>query len=110
VALADLDPETARTMPDGADDALRLVVARVEQRRLVRPRQRERADEAGMRSDVDEGRTRPEDAARVVFLTGGALTAEIADFLATVPNLHLEKPFGVLRLRATVQQILAAQA
>ena len=55
-------------------------------------------------------RTRPEDAARVVFLTGGALTAEIADFLATVPNLHLEKPFGVVRLRATVQQILAAQA
>ncbi len=54
-------------------------------------------------------RTRPEDAARVVLLTGGALTAEIADFLATVPNLHLEKPFGVVGLRATVQQILSAR-
>ena len=66
-------------------------------------------DMTGMAFYEELLRTRPEDAARVVFLTGGAVTAEIADFLATVPNLRLEKPFGVVELRATVQQILSAR-
>ena len=66
-------------------------------------------DMTGMAFYEELLRTRPEDAARVVFLTGGAITAEIADFLATVPNLRLEKPFGVVALRATVQQILSAR-
>lgn len=45
-------------------------------------------------------RTRPEDATRVAFLTGGAVSASLADFLASVPNVRLEKPFardGLLR-------------
>ena len=66
-------------------------------------------DMTGMAFYEELLRTRPEDAARVVFLAGGAVTAEIADFLATVPKLRLEKPFGVVALRATVQQILSAR-
>ena len=48
----------------------------------------------------------PELARRVVFLTGGALTAKVASFLDTVPNLHIQKPFGAENLRAMVQQLL----
>jgi PAS domain S-box-containing protein len=38
-------------------------------------------------------RVLPEQAARVVFMTGGAFTAGARDFLDAVPNARLEKPF-----------------
>lgn len=37
----------------------------------------------------------PELARKVVFMTGGAFTAEARDFLARVSNPHIEKPFRV---------------
>ena len=53
-------------------------------------------------------RTRPDAAARVVFVTGGAFTPGAADFLAGVPNRCLEKPFDAAAVRAAVAE--AAQS
>jgi CheY-like chemotaxis protein len=44
----------------------------------------------------------PDQAARMVFLTGGPCTPFAKEFLANVPNLHIEKPFDTRRLRALV--------
>jgi hypothetical protein len=35
---------------------------------------------------------------RVVFMTGGAFTPRVRDFLARVPNPCLEKPFDAARV------------
>jgi PAS domain S-box-containing protein len=43
---------------------------------------------------------RPEMAARIVFMTGGAFTTEAREFLARVPNRCLEKPFTLAQLEA----------
>lgn len=40
----------------------------------------------------------PELAARTIFLTGGAFTAEARDFLRRVPNPCLDKPFDAARI------------
>jgi nitrogen-specific signal transduction histidine kinase len=37
----------------------------------------------------------PEQAERVVFMTGGAFTSRAREFLARLPNLRLEKPFDL---------------
>ena len=50
--------------------------------------------------------TRPEQAARMILMTGGALTAKAADFLRTVPNAHVESPFRVSTLRQAVQRLV----
>ncbi len=63
-------------------------------------------DMTGMEFYEELLRKRPEDARRVFFLTGGAATPRIADFLAAVPNPRMEKPFDVVRLRSLVQQML----
>jgi PAS domain S-box-containing protein len=44
----------------------------------------------------------PDQAARMVFLSGGAFTAEATGFLERVPNARLEKPFTPAELRAAV--------
>jgi CheY-like chemotaxis protein len=44
----------------------------------------------------------PQQAARVVFLTGGAFTATARNFLDHVPNARMEKPFEAQNLRALV--------
>lgn len=49
----------------------------------------------------------PDQARCVIFLTGGAFTAETAAFLDSVPNPRLEKPFDAAKLRARVQAHLA---
>jgi PAS domain S-box-containing protein len=48
--------------------------------------------------------THPKMAPRVVFLTGGAFTAEAREFLDRVGNKCLEKPFAAERLREMVQK------
>jgi len=51
----------------------------------------------------------PELARRVVFVTGGALTtARVEDFLRSVPNPTLEKPFGMPEIQALVARMLAS--
>jgi signal transduction histidine kinase len=52
----------------------------------------------------------PDLARRVVFMSGGAVTAKVDAFLVSVPNRRLEKPFKIAVLRDTIQQLLAAQA
>jgi two-component system, cell cycle sensor histidine kinase and response regulator CckA len=52
-------------------------------------------------------RTFPDVAKRVVFVSGGGVTAQTKDFLATVTNLRVEKPFSVGKLRGAVDEMLA---
>jgi CheY-like chemotaxis protein len=52
----------------------------------------------------------PDLARRVVFMTGGAVTAKVDDFLKSVPNIHMEKPFKIASLREVVQRRLAEEA
>ncbi|NPC83957.1 response regulator, partial [Pyxidicoccus fallax] len=49
----------------------------------------------------------PEQAQRVVFLTGGAVTQQARAFLESVPSPHLEKPFAGRELLSLVQERLA---
>lgn len=46
----------------------------------------------------------PDEAARVVFITGGAIATRIEAFFNRVPNLLLEKPVDVDGLRAPVER------
>jgi CheY-like chemotaxis protein len=46
----------------------------------------------------------PEQAGRIVFLTGGVFTPTARTFLDEVPNLRMEKPFEVQALRALVNE------
>lgn len=47
----------------------------------------------------------PEIVKSIVFITGGAFTADGIAFLDRVPNLRLEKPFDSAAVRAIVQQV-----
>ncbi len=46
-------------------------------------------------------------AARFVFVTGGAPSEELREFLASVPNERLEKPFGNESLRVIARRLLS---
>jgi CheY-like chemotaxis protein len=48
----------------------------------------------------------PDQAARMIFLTGGAFTAAARRFLEQVPNARLEKPFDTRLLRKIVSERL----
>ena len=48
----------------------------------------------------------PEVARRVVFLTGGAFTQRVRDYLEGIANPRLEKPIGVDALRHAIAEIL----
>ncbi|MEO8183350.1 MAG: response regulator [Deltaproteobacteria bacterium] len=48
----------------------------------------------------------PEDARRVIFVTGGALGHHVGSFLGSVPNMRLEKPFAAADLRRVIEQAL----
>jgi PAS domain S-box-containing protein len=49
---------------------------------------------------------RPHIAERIIFMTGGAFTPRAREFLESVPNLRLEKPFDLETLRDAVQRRL----
>lgn len=51
-------------------------------------------------------RIAPDQASRMVFLTGGVFTTGARAFLAAVPNSHIEKPFDTRRLRSIVNGCL----
>lgn len=53
-------------------------------------------------------RVAPQQAKAMVFMTGGAFTPTAAAFLAGTPNLTIEKPFDLAKLREVVRQALAA--
>ena len=54
-------------------------------------------------------RRHPDMARRVVFLSGGAISSRIEDFLRAVPNVRLDKPIEVQELLETVQRLLAGR-
>ena len=56
--------------------------------------------------DVFEGVRGEGVAARFVFMTGGALTQEVAEFLDRVPNPKLEKPFPIAALEELLEGVL----
>ncbi|MFO0760025.1 MAG: PAS domain S-box protein [Byssovorax sp.] len=49
---------------------------------------------------------RPEEAEKMVLLTGGAFTPAAKDFLASVPNPRVEKPFEQDALRALIRRLV----
>lgn len=51
-------------------------------------------------------KTRPDLAPRVVFLTGGAFTPGARQFLTSIPNRHLRKPFEASAVRRLVSDVL----
>jgi CheY-like chemotaxis protein len=51
-------------------------------------------------------RTIPDLCSRIIFSTGGAFTEQARNFLGSVGNRQLEKPFDVPHLRAIVQEAL----
>lgn len=63
-------------------------------------------DMSGMELHAWMTRIAPDQAARIVFLTGGIFTTGARAFLAAVPNTHIEKPFDTRRLRLVVNGCL----
>jgi CheY-like chemotaxis protein len=51
----------------------------------------------------------PEQAKRIVFISGGATTARAQAFIDTVPNLVLRKPFDTSKLRQLIRARLGAR-
>lgn len=62
-------------------------------------------DVTGMEVFAYLTRERPHLAGRVVFMTGGAFTARARAFLDEIPNLCIEKPFELARLRAVIRDV-----
>jgi CheY-like chemotaxis protein len=56
----------------------------------------------GMELHGELSRTAPDQAARIVFMTGGAFTARARDFLSTIANARVDKPFDAAGLRSVV--------
>jgi signal transduction histidine kinase len=56
----------------------------------------------GMELHAELTRLAPEQAARIVFVTGGAFTPGAREFLDAVPNHRIEKPFETQQLRAVL--------
>jgi two-component system cell cycle sensor histidine kinase/response regulator CckA len=54
-------------------------------------------------------RRSPDVARRVVFLSGGAITSKAEDFLQSIQNLRVCKPFKVADILDTVQRLLREQ-
>ncbi|HEX3867782.1 MAG TPA: response regulator [Gemmatimonadaceae bacterium] len=63
----------------------------------------------GMDLHAELSRVAPEQAERMIFMTGGAFTIRSRDFLDRVPNARVEKPFDASAIRALVADALRAQ-
>ncbi len=61
---------------------------------------------SGMELYAELARVAPEQAERVIFLTGGAFTAKAREFLEQVPNPRIEKPIDFQNLRALMKNLL----
>ncbi len=61
-------------------------------------------DMTGMDLHSELSRVAPEQASRMVFLTGGAFTVKASSFLADQAQEHLDKPFSPTTLRAVVRR------
>jgi len=63
----------------------------------------------GMEIHAELERIAPEQAERMIFITGGAFTAASRAFLERVPNARLEKPFSTAKVRALSARLARAQ-
>ena len=52
----------------------------------------------------------PDQADRIVFMTGGAITPRTEHFLSTTANAVIEKPFGPQRVRDLIRERLGGTA
>jgi CheY-like chemotaxis protein len=64
----------------------------------------------GMELHAELARLAPDQARAMLFVTGGAFTANAGEFLAAVDNARLEKPFDVRELRTLIDGIVARRA
>jgi CheY-like chemotaxis protein len=60
----------------------------------------------GMDLHAELARVAPDQAAKMVFMSGGAFTQEASDFLARVGNATLDKPFKPSVLRGLVRTVM----
>jgi CheY-like chemotaxis protein len=65
---------------------------------------------SGMDLHRELARINPDQAARIIFLTGGAFTPAAQSFLSDGTKEYIEKPFDSANLRAIVQRHLRANA
>lgn len=63
-------------------------------------------DMTGMELYAEVDMLSPVTASRMVFLTGGAFTPRAREFLESVENRRLDKPFEVITLRTLVRELL----
>jgi CheY-like chemotaxis protein len=113
VLVVDDDAMLARSLRRSLQDDHEVVVVHGASGALARLEAGERFDVivcdlmmpgmTGMDLHEEITRLMPEQAERMVFLTGGAVTTRAKDFVAAVSNLVLEKPFDVHRLRQIVR-------
>jgi CheY-like chemotaxis protein len=61
-------------------------------------------DMTGMKVYMSIEQSSAPTAQRIVFMTGGAFLAELTEFLATIPNRCLKKPFAIDELRNLLPQ------
>ena len=61
----------------------------------------------GMDVFAELSRRRPEVVSKILFMTGGAYSQEIRQFIARVPNRCLQKPFDPV---SVIREALAAKA
>jgi PAS domain S-box-containing protein len=62
---------------------------------------------SGMDIHEEIMRRDPEQARRMVFVSGGAFTARMVEFLHSVPNRRIDKPYEPRNLRLLVSELLA---
>lgn len=67
-------------------------------------------DMTGMDLHRELSRVAPEQANKMIFLTGGAFTDTARHFLSETSKEHIEKPFDSANLRAIVQRHLRSSA
>ncbi|HEY4186235.1 MAG TPA: response regulator [Polyangia bacterium] len=95
-----LEPDHEVTIAPSASEASRLIVAGdrydVILCDLMMPQM------SGMDLHTDLTARAPEQASRMVFLTGGAFTSEARQFLDGIPNQRIEKPFDTQHVRSIV--------
>lgn len=63
-------------------------------------------DLTGMQVYAELKRTAPDQAERMVFMTGGVFTRQAREFLAGIPNARVEKPFETQMLRALIRNLV----
>jgi len=64
----------------------------------------------GMGLHAELSKALPEQADRIVFISGGAFTPAAKAFLDRVPNPRVEKPFEAPNIRALVRALVASSS